>query len=71
MRQFEKEAELATNTAAVSHRATEEGHGGGRGAIAADLLQSKILQSAEVFRALRPNKSLKSHKVSFLIRPHY
>ena len=53
MRQFEKEAELATNTAAVSHRATEEGHGGGRGAIAADLLESKILQSAELFRALK------------------
>ena len=45
-RQSEKEAELATNTAAVSHRATEEedGHGGGRGGGAiADLLERQFI----------------------------
>ena len=40
-RQSEKEARLATKTAAVSHRAIEEGQGGGRGEAIVDALELK------------------------------
>ena len=48
-RQSEKEARLATNTAAVSHRAIEEGQGGGRGEVIVDSLELKdILCKVEI-----------------------
>ena len=43
-RQSEKEARLATNTVAVSHRAIEEGQGGGRGEAMVDTLELKYIQ---------------------------
>ena len=48
-RQSEKEARLATNTAAVNHRAIEEGQGGGRGEVIVDSLELKdILCKVEI-----------------------